>query len=270
MNVKSDPYYSSLKVKEKETGGMTVINSGLVLLLIAMMAANQLFLNTTYAKLGIKNVQSDAIGKIFGGNDGQQVFSGNASKELTGDISKDAISLVISSGTPDIYGKELGVSFDQVQQAMNVMRQFDPYDLKPGGKRIIPMGENLKRYTAIGTKISCEYCCGAKAIIFSDGKTACGCAHAMAMRGLAAYLLDKHGGDFTDDQILRELAKWKGMYFPKQMIKKVASQLQNGNYTPDVSAIILGVKLPDYGKGDKQAPLPSEIENLPGMVGGCK
>lgn len=269
MNIQKGESYPSSNIKEKEAGGMAVINAGLILILITMMVANQLFLNTTNAKLGIKDVPIDVIGKIFGGNDGQPVFSANAGKELTGDISKDVVSLVISSGTPDVYGKELGVSFDQVQQSMNVMRQFDPYDLKPGGRRIIPSGENLKRYIAIGTKISCEYCCGAKAIIFADGKTACGCAHAMAMRGLAAYLLDKHGGEYSDDQILKELAKWKGMYFPKQMIKKVAGQLQSGNYTPDVSAIVLGEKLPNYTEGGKDVPLPSEIENLPGMVGGC-
>ncbi|MFA6097313.1 MAG: hypothetical protein WC788_06835 [Candidatus Paceibacterota bacterium] len=262
----SDPTF---KEKENESRGMSVVNIGLLLALIITMGANQVFLNSTNAKLGIKDVAGDIFGNITGKNGKQFAVSANASKELTGDIGKDAISLVISSGVPEVYGKELGVSFDQVQQSMNVMRQFDPYDLKPGGKRIIPEGENLKRYSAIGTKISCEYCCGAKAIIFANGKTACGCAHAMAMRGLAAYLLQNHGGEYTDDQILKELAKWKGMYFPKQMIKKVAGQLQSGSYTPDVSAILLGAKLPDYGKGDKQVPLPSEIENLPGMVGGC-
>lgn len=269
MNTKKDSFHPSANGKKRDAGGMIVINAGLFLALVATMAANQIFLNTTNAKLGIRNAPGDVFGKILSGKGKQLAIPGGVNKELTGDISKDAVGLVLSSGTPDIYGKELGVSFDQVQQSMNIMRQFDPYDFKPGGKRIILAGDNLKRYIAVGSKIACEYCCGAKTIVFPDGKAACGCAHSMAMRGLAAYLLQNHGGEYTDDQILKELAKWKGMYFPKQMMKKVASQLQSGNYTPDVSAIVLGVKLPDYGKGGKEVPLPSEIENLPGMVGGC-
>lgn len=255
--------------KDKKT--LLAVNYALLMILISSMGANQYFLNASNEKLGIKYEMKDFSKAIMGvgGGAGQYPAIAGGGKELTGDISKDSISLAISSGAPEVYGAELNVSFDQVQQSMNIMRQYDPYDFKPGGNRIIPEGNNLKRYTDIGNRISCEYCCGAKAIVGKDGKAACGCAHSMAMRGLAAYLITKHGSEYNDDEILRELARWKGMYFPKQMITKMATQLQSGSYTPDISALVLGLKLPDYGKGEGAAPLPSDIQNLPGMVGGC-
>ncbi len=244
------------------------INLALLLILVVSLGYNQVAINTMNNEFGIKNNLINKIeNSLRGGEKSFPKISGTG-KELTGDLMQDSINLVISSGVPEVYGEDLGVTFDEVQKAMNVMRQFDPYDMKPKGKRIIPEGENLQRYIDIDIKISCEYCCGAASIIRQNGQSACGCAHSMAMRGLTAYLLQNHS-EMTNNEILRELARWKGMYFPKQMIKKMTEQLQSGNYTPDTASLVIGVELPDYGEGSGNAPLPSEIENLPGMVGGC-
>ncbi|MBI4359870.1 MAG: hypothetical protein HY564_02130 [Candidatus Jacksonbacteria bacterium] len=191
-------------------------------------------------------------------------FSPNG--KLTGDALNDAISLTIQQGSPNIYGEELAISFNRVQEAINVLQRFDPGF---GDQKIVLNDEEKKRYTKIGLSISCEYCCGAKAIVFPNGEAACGCAHSQAMRALAAYLVQKHGSEFSDDEILRELAMWKGLFFPKQMIQKMATALQSGSFTPDVAALALGINLPSYGGKVKNAPLPSEFKNLPGMVGGC-
>ena len=189
-----------------------------------------------------------------------------ATQALVGDITQDSIVLTISQGAPAVYGEELGVSFSKVQPSIDVMRQFDP---GYGNQKITLTGEELTRYIDIGLRISCEYCCGALSIIFKDGSAACGCAHSQAMRGLAAYLLKNHGSAYSNDQILQELARWKGMFFPKQMIAKMANALSTGTYTPDTAALTLGYTLPQYGLAGKNAPLPSEINNLPSMVGGC-
>ena len=53
------------------------------------------------------------------------------------------------------------------------------------------------------------------------------------------------------------------------MIKKVSDQITSGNYTPDVASLLLDLKLPKYSGASKEAPLPSEIKDAPGMVGGC-
>lgn len=184
--------------------------------------------------------------------------------KLSGDLAQDAVALVISEGVPEIYGMEMGVDFSQVQDSIYRMQVYDP---GYGSQKIILTGDKLQRYIDVTTRISCEFCCGAAAIGFGDGTPACGCAHSQAMRGLVAYLIEYHGEQYTNDEVLRELSRWKGLYFPKQMIKKLADQIQSGQYTPDIASLLIGV---DVSKiSNTSAPLPSDIKDLPSMVGGC-
>jgi hypothetical protein len=48
------------------------------------------------------------------------------------------------------------------------------------------------------------------------------------MRGLAKYLITKHGDDYTDDEILEELGKWKTLFFPAQITQKASVLLDGG------------------------------------------
>lgn len=234
-----------------------LINVGLLSILVASLATNQVVLSKNRDLAGVRanNFLTKLTLKLnSGGNPG-----------LTGDVNQDAIKLVLVQNQPDLYGNELGVSFAQVGQSMAIMKEFDP---AYGGDKIQLSGDLLKRYIDVGLKISCEFCCGAVAIIREDGEAACGCAHSQAMRGLMAYLLKNHAAHYTDDQILRELARWKGSYYPKAMVDKVSQQLMSGQYTPDVAALLLDMKIPKYSSDSKSAPLPSDIK-LPGQVGGC-
>lgn len=233
------------------------INTALLLIVVGSVSFNQLVLAEIKQEL---NINSGLFKSMF-------TFSNIGDKvALSGNVLDDSIKFVVSQGIPPVYGAELGVSFDRVQQGINVMRQFDP---AYGQRKINLAGSNMQRYIEVGLKISCEYCCSAKAIVFADGKAACGCAHSQAMRGLLAYLIINHGSSYSDDELLRELALWKGMYFPKQMIAKLSGQLQGQAFTPDTASLVLNVNLPNYGGGDQNAPLPSEIKDLPSMVGGC-
>lgn len=237
-----------------------ILNFVLLVLFVLSLIVNQIIITKTNRLLGLKgNIFAQFAGAVF-----NKTFSSNG-VELDGDLGQDVVKLVISRGAPGIYGQELGVSFDSAEQSINIMRQFDP---DYGTQKIVLTGDDLRRYIDVGLKIACEYCCGAKALVFEDGRAACGCAHSIAMRGLLAYLIKNHGTEYTNDELLREMARWKGVYFPKQMMKKMAEGLQNGDFAPDIAALVLGLKLPDYGSG-KEAPLPSEIQNLPNMVGGC-
>lgn len=257
---------------EKTTTLMPLLNLFLFFCIIVFVIVNQILVNDINKKLGLEFNLKNEIAKISSKG---KIFSNFSyvpmgKIELSGDIKKDVMSLIILEGSPAIYGEEMRVSFDDVQGAINIMKQYDPYDLKPEGKRIILRDENLERYIAIAGKISCEFCCSAVSVIDQkSGQFACGCAHSMALRGLAGYLIEKHGSEYSNDEILRELARWKGMYFPKQMIRKMTEQFMNGKYTPDIAAIILGLDLPEYSETSKGIPLPSDIENLPSMVGGC-
>ena len=127
---------------------------------------------------------------------------------------------VLPTGTPKVYGEELGIRYDDVNlndpkladKTIEVLANYD--------RTINLDGENLERYIDIASQISCEYCCGAQSIIVrredviemekkiedaiatgqiskeqaerykkNAGDAACGCAHSYAMRGLAKYLI---------------------------------------------------------------------------------
>ncbi len=234
------------------------LNVALLGILALSVIANQAVLDRTKTAMGIQS--SLAFTSAF-----KKILSGGA--KLTGNLAEDAVKLVFMQGVPEVYGAEMNVNFDQVQGGIDIMRQYDP---DYGNKKLNLTAEEKQRYIAVALKISCEYCCGAESIIFKDGSAACGCAHSQAMRGLIAYLVKNHGSEYTDDEILREAAKWKGRYFPKQMVQKMSGQLQSGQYTPDIASLLINVKLPKYeGVASGSAPLPSEIQNAPGMVGGC-
>lgn len=167
-------------------------------------------------------------------------------------------SSVIPTGVPAIYGSELGISYDDIsasdpQLADATISKLAAYDMS-----IDLSGDELERYIAIGTSISCEYCCGAQSIIFENGQAACGCAHSYAMRGLAKYLLRNHANEFTDAQILEELGKWKVLFFPGIHEQKAAALQQQGievDYITLASNLYRGI---ESGAGSGSA-----------MVGGC-
>lgn len=165
---------------------------------------------------------------------------------LTGDPATDAKTLIFSKGTPKIYGEELGVVYEfdlRNQKMMNFMvMKMSDFDRGPQKIDVKSLPEDLrKRYIKLGTNISCEFCCSAKLITFPNGEPACGCAHSSAMRGLALYLLKNHPNEFTDEEIMREMARWKALFFPKQMMKKYMKQVQTGSYTTDIKALMSGV-----------------------------
>lgn len=196
---------------------------------------------------------------------------------------------VIPSGVPKIYGKELGVSYDDVSAEKPELADETIRKLGDLDNKIEMKGANLERYIGITSQISCEYCCGAQSIIsrkedveamnkkidatiaagqidektaakyrIQAGAPACGCAHSYAMRGLAKYLITNHGSEYRDDEILEELGKWKTLFFPSQMQQKADVLKEKGiemNYINLASNKYRGI---ERGSG-----------NSGGMVGGC-
>lgn len=144
-------------------------------------------------------------------------------------IREEIKAATIPTGTPEIYGLELGVTFDGDSDKMiTILRQYEDAALDES---------QMKRYVDVGSRIACEYCCGVKTLVFKNGQRACGCAHSYAMRGLAKYLIINHAAEYTDDEILDELAKWKATYFPKQSIQKVLQkQVETGKVDLSVLA----------------------------------
>ena len=163
---------------------------------------------------------------------------------------------ILPKGIPEVYGKELGVSYDDVN--INTQQKADATIRKLGqlDTSLNLDGDLLKRYIKITNSISCEYCCGAQAITFPDGEAACGCAHSFAMRGLAKYLLKEHS-QMSDDAILEELGKWKTLFFPEILKSKASVLKEKGiefNYINLASNKYRGIE-----QGNAQG----------NMVGGC-
>ncbi len=162
---------------------------------------------------------------------------------------KEIKASFIPTGVPEVYGQELDISFDAVQDAINKVRVFGP-TYGEEGKKILLTGADLERYINIGSLTVCQYCCGVKTLVKEDGTAACGCAHSIMMRGLAAYLIQNHP-ELSDEQILNELNTWKITYFPKQTLSEKLSEMEKAG-EPGVKELL--EEFPDF---------------LPQMVGGC-
>ncbi len=191
-------------------------------------------------------VMTFSLGKVSGGNSGITINGGTVSA-----------SDIIPTGMPAIYGEALQVSYDDVSATnsgladatISKLSQYEDRELNE---------EQMERYIKVVSAISCEYCCGAKSIIFDDGRRACGCAHSYAMRGLAKYLITEHP-EISDVEILSELGKWKVLFFPgihEQKAQVLESQgIDSTNYVNLASNLYRGIE-----KGQSSGG---------GMVGGC-
>ena len=173
----------------------------------------------------------------------------------------ESLSGVLPTGVPAIYGAELGVSFDDVTAYDAAKADATITRMANIDRNLEVEGADRERYIRtlyeLNGGISCEYCCGAKSIIFENGKSACGCAHSYAMRGLAKYLITEHGDEYTNEEIQEEVAKWKVLYFPTQMQAKAAILKEKG------------VELSFQNLGSNTYRGIEQGASGGGMVGGC-
>ncbi len=155
---------------------------------------------------------------------------------------------VIPAGVSAVYGEDLGVSFDNVQASINLLREFD---LTYGQRKISLAGADLERYIRTGSETACKYCCTAQTLVNKDGTAACGCDHSKAMRGLAAYLIANRSQEFSDEELLGELNRWRAVFFPKQTLIEALQAREVA------------------GEEGIQEILEEFPEFMPEMVGGC-
>ena len=259
--------------KKKKT--LSNVTIALLIVAIALIAFNQ------FRLVNLSTLPSQVQGSS--GSSGSLIATGTAIVEA---------SSVAPKGTPDIYGKELSVNYDDVSAVNPGLADQTISTLGNLDRTMTLQGNELERYIYITSQISCEYCCGAKSIITrkediellnkkieeaiasgqitkadaekyrqSAGQPACGCAHSYAMRGLAKYLIQKHGSEFTDDQVLEEMAKWKTLFFPGAMAAKAEVMKQKG--IPFSYTNLGSNKYRDIEKS------VSSSGSGGGMVGGC-
>src|SRR3989338_10489606 len=237
---------------DKKTTNAVMIS--LLVLCALLIAFNQ------YQVSALTNNFDSASGGIFKGSisfgggsvnlesvDTAQITStAMAVKQLFPELSSiqsedDAIAIMIPTGTPQYSAQLGGITFDDPVTSMEYLAKWYP-SLKTQVQQQNP--EVWKRYLNLAarpTGISCEYCCGIGAQgISANGELRCGCAHNPAVQSIAMGLM--LNTDYTDAEVLREVMKWKTMFFPKNMV-----------------SLALDVAGKDA----------SQLESLPGMVGGC-
>jgi hypothetical protein len=154
---------------------------------------------------------------------------------------EDVMNIMLTSGIPE-YSEALGgITFDDPVNSLNYLAKWY-YSLKEKVKNNDP--QTWQRYLNLAAAprgISCEFCCGVGPQgIDAQGNLRCGCKHNPAVQAVALGLMKYT--DYSNAQILREVMKWKTQWFPKNMIA-------------------LGVLVTGQD--------PSQLKNLPGMVGGC-
>lgn len=124
-----------------------------------------------------------------------------------GDPVEAAKVVMIPIGTP-FYAPE-GISFDD---PVNALAAWQPYEAQ------IQLAPDLqKRWENIVSQMTCDYCCGGPTRVTII--TNCGCRHAQAYRSIAKYLVSNFGDKYTDDEIIGELKRWKGAWYPKGVIE---------------------------------------------------
>lgn len=235
--------HSKIKVhRKKEEKILTQPVVLLILAVVVLMAFNQ-YQITTISKMvgggrGSRNSDLGAINIDEIKSTGHTLAAVFPVEDIV--TPEDAMAILFPTGTPE-YGPDLGVSYDDPIGSLEILAKMYP-GLMAEVKKSNP--EAWEKYMNLATKpvgISCEYCCGLKAIgIRNDGSSSCGCQHNPALLSIALYL--SAYTDYSDGEILREVMSWKILFFPKNMIE-------------------LGMTV---AGGDI-----SSLEDLPGMVGGC-
>lgn len=115
--------------------------------------------------------------------------------------------VMIPTGTP-FYAPQ-GISFDD---PVGALAAWQPYE-----RQIQLSAELQARWQNIVGRMTCDYCCGGpnRVTIITN----CGCRHAQAYRSISKYLVQNYGDKYSDDEILGELQRWKGAWYPKGVIE---------------------------------------------------
>lgn len=154
---------------------------------------------------------------------------------------QDVMDIMLPTGVPEYSNALGGITFDDPVTSLNYLARWY-YTLKDEIKDNDP--DIWQRYidlAAAPSGISCEFCCGVGPQgIRADGSLRCGCQHNPAVQAITMGLMKYT--DYSDAEILREVMRWKTIWFPKNMIT-------------------LGIQV--VGQD------PSQLKELPGMVGGC-
>ena len=140
----------------------------------------------------------------------------------TGNPTQDAIATVVPTGTPFYAAqgegaqKIQGVTFDDPITSQKVWASLLG-SKRFGTANVIQLTpEEEKRWQKLTSVFTCDFCCGGPNSVTTISR--CGCAHSYAWQGMAKFFI-KYYPNYTDEQILGEMTKWKGLWYPQGMIQ---------------------------------------------------
>ena len=194
----------------------------------------------------------------------------------TGNPTQDAIATVVPTGTPSyVLGgsgseKIKGATFDDPITSQKVWASLLGSKRFGTSNQIQLTSEEEQRWKRIVSVFTCDYCCGGPNSVTTINR--CGCAHSYAWQGMAKFFI-KYYPNYTNEQIMGEMTKWKGLWYPQGMIQDYLV------YTGQQPATILthggsvGIKqqflqqAPNAQQQTQASATP--LSDLPSMVGGC-
>ena len=194
----------------------------------------------------------------------------------TGDSTQDAISAVVPTGTPS-YALEgpgaekiKGASFDDPITSQKVWASLLGSKRFGSANAIQLTQEEEKRWNKLTSVFTCDFCCGGPNSVTTINR--CGCAHSYAWQGMAKFFI-KYYPQYTNEQIMGEMTKWKGLWYPQGMIQDYLVYTGQQDASTLTHGGSIGIKqqfLQQAPNNQKQTNAQATpIDQLPSMVGGC-
>jgi hypothetical protein len=194
----------------------------------------------------------------------------------TGNPSQDAIAVVVPTGTP-FYALEgegaeriKGVTFDDPITSQKLWASLLGSKRFGTANTLQLTPEEEQRWKKLTSVFTCDFCCGGPNSVTTISR--CGCAHSYAWQGMAKFFI-KYYPQYTDEQILGEMTKWKGLWYPKGMIQDYLVYTGQQDASTLTHGGSVGIKqqfLQQAPNSQKQVhSTATPLDELPSMVGGC-
>ena len=184
---------------------------------------------------------------------------------------EEIIAYVIPKGTPK-YAAEgpgveqiRGVTFDDPITSQKIWGSLLGSRRFGTQNEVKLTAEEEKRWEGIVGKFTCDYCCGGPNSVTVISR--CGCAHSYAWQGMAKFFI-KYYSDYTDEDIMGEMTRWKAAFYPKGVVQDVL--VYTGQASPDTLTHggSVGIRAQFSGQGGSTSTAP-DLASIEGMVGGC-
>ncbi len=206
----------------------------------------------------------------------QTISETPAPTKSTGNPTNDAIATVVPTGTPS-YALEgpgaekiKGASFDDPIASQKIWASLLGSSRFGTANAIQLTSEEQQRWKKLTSVFTCDFCCGGPNSVTTINQ--CGCAHSFAWQGMAKFFI-KYYPQYTDEQILGEMTKWKAIWYPKGMIQDylVYTGQQPASILTHGGSVGIKQQFAQKGSGNAQEThaTATSIDNLPSMQGGC-